>query len=128
MKLIVATVKTENWKAVYEALKPLDVYLMYVSTVGDLRDTVLGSYRGAAYREPRQRARLEIIVMNDLVVEDVVEAIKEAVVTDEIQNISNGSIFVLPLEDWMTLSATRPRPLQDVQDPDQAPAVRMHAS
>jgi len=125
MKLIVATLQTEKWTDVYDALKPNDAYVMYVSSVGDLRETVLGSYRGATFSEPRQRTRLEIVVMNDLVVEDIVEIIKEAAHTNDNQKISNGSIFVLPLEEWMTIPASRPRPEENT---DNAPLVRMHAS
>jgi len=112
MKLIVATIQPENWKAVQEALNGSDGCLIYASAVGDLRETLLGSYRGASFTEPRPRTRLEVIVMNDLLVQDVVDTIMEAAATPNMQGISNGSIFVLPLDEWISIPANRPRPVR----------------
>jgi nitrogen regulatory protein PII len=117
MKLIVATIQTENWKVVQEALNGSDGCLIYASAVGDLRETLLGSYRGASFTEPRPRTRLEIIVMNDLVVQDVVDTIMGAAATPNMQGISNGSIFVLPLDEWIRIPANRPRPVRTSENP-----------
>src|SRR5262245_33650067 len=97
MKLIVATVPTDKWQAVQEAVQGTEAYILYVSAVGDLRDTLVGSYRGSTYTEPRPRTRLEIVVANDLAVADVVETLKEAASAPNSHKPTNGSIFILPL-------------------------------
>jgi nitrogen regulatory protein PII len=63
--------------------------------------------------------------MNDLVVEDIVEMIKEAATTDANQKITSGSILVLPLDTWITIPAVNPRSLADS---DKARVLTMHAS
>ena len=111
MKLIVATIHTDKWRAVQDALRGPDAHILYISAVGDLRETLVGNYRGASFSEPRPRTRLEIVVANDLAVPDVLDALKFAACDPNLQKITSGSIFVLPLEEWITIPEERPGPV-----------------
>src|SRR5262245_6178768 len=105
MKLIVATVPTDRLRQIQEELRGPDATVLYVSGVGDLRETLVGAYRGATYIEPRPRTRLEIVVMNDLAVPDVMDCLKNAACGPAPTTPTQGSIFVLPLEDYVVISA-----------------------
>lgn len=109
MKLIVAVIPVDKLPEIQERLKEPDVYLMYVSRVGDVRESILGHYRGSEYREPRPRLRLEVVVANDLRVQDTVADIGRIACTPSSAGVSSGSIFVMPLDDWLHIPAVRPQ-------------------
>ena len=109
MKLIVAVIPVDKLREIQEALKEPDVYLMYVSTVGDVRESILGRYRGSEYREPRPRLRLEVVVVNDLRVQDTVADIGRIACAPSSAGVGSGSIFVMPLDEWLYIPAVRPR-------------------
>ena len=109
MKLIVAMVASDKLQAIQEALNEPDAYIMYVSPVGDIRESVPGSYRGLQYREPRPRIRVEMVVVNDLMVQETIDVITQAACTPNSNGVSNGSIFVMPLDGWIRIPASRPR-------------------
>jgi nitrogen regulatory protein PII len=99
MKLIVAMINSERVEAVQTALRPLDAVVMYVSSVGDLEQPLTGHYRGADYNQPTPRTRLEIVVVNEALLQETVDAIARAAAIDE--RGSRGSIFVIPLQAWI---------------------------
>src|SRR5262245_66151732 len=78
---------------------------MYVSPVGDVRESILGHYRGSEYRNPRPRLRLEVVVANDLRVQDTVADISRIACTGHPTAVSSGSIFVMPLDEWVCIPA-----------------------
>ena len=104
MKLIVAVIPGDKLWEIKETLKEPDVYVMYVSPVGDVRESFVGHYRGSEYRNPRPRLRLEVVVVNDLRVQDAVAHICRIACTRH-----PGSIFVMPLEEWVHIPAERPQ-------------------
>lgn len=116
MKLIIATIPTENWEDVRAVLKSNGAHTMYLSSVGDLQDSLLVSYRGANYSEPRKRTRLEIVVMNDLEVRDVVETLNQFACLHKLQRQAAGSIFVVPLDDWTTIPNQRQKQWTNTED------------
>src|SRR5262245_47062103 len=81
---------------------------MYVSPVGDVRESILGHYRGSEYREPRPRLRLEVVVANDLRVQDTVADIGRIACAPSSPGRSGGSIFVMPLDEWLYIPAVQP--------------------
>jgi nitrogen regulatory protein PII len=109
VKLIVAVVPVDKLREIQETLKEPDVYPMYVSPVGDVRESILGHYRGSEYREPRPRLRLEVVVVNDLRVQDTVADIRRIACTPSSAGVSSGSIFVMPLDEWLHIPTVRPR-------------------
>jgi nitrogen regulatory protein PII len=109
VKLIVAVIPDDKLRDVQETLKEPDVYIMYVSPVGDVRDSILGYYRGSEYRTPRPRLRLEVVVVNDLRVQDTVADISRLACTRHPASVSSGSIFVMPLDEWIHIPAERPQ-------------------
>ena len=104
MKLIVAVIPGDKLWEIKETLKEPDVYIMYVSPVGDVRESIVGHYRGSEYRNPRPRLRLEVVVVNDLRVQDTVVDICRIACTRH-----RGSIFVMPLDEWVHISAELPQ-------------------
>jgi nitrogen regulatory protein PII len=110
VKLIVAMIRSDRVQAVQEALKEPDAYVLYTSSAGDIRECLTGTYRGSDYREPRPRVRLEVVVVNDLVVQDTIDVITQVACAPNPERISNGSIFVMPLEEWVRIPADQPRP------------------
>jgi nitrogen regulatory protein PII len=59
--------------------------------------------------------RVEIVVMNDLAVPDVIDEIALAVGAANPDQITNGSIFVMPLDEWVQISANRPMPSRQTE-------------
>jgi nitrogen regulatory protein PII len=103
MKLVIAVISPDKLDAVREALPEPDAYVFYVNLVGDVRDPIHNSYRGGNYTEPRPRLRVEIIVVNEMLLDEVVGSVLGATAPD-----CGGNIFVLPLEDWIRIPADRP--------------------
>src|SRR5215475_3158233 len=108
MKLIVAMIRPDKLEAVQQALTEPDAYVLYVSRVGDLRESLVGHYRGADYLEPRPRLRLEIVVVNDLIVQDVIDTLVDIACVPNRERVSNGGIFVIPLDQWIRIPSERP--------------------
>jgi nitrogen regulatory protein PII len=109
MKLLIAMVQSDKVSAIQDALKGSDAYVMYVSTAGDVHESILGTYRGADYREPRPRMRVEIVVMIDLAVQETLDLLIGVGCAAGTNSGSNGSIFVVPLDDWIRIPATPAR-------------------
>ena len=73
------------------------------------RVSILGCYRGSEYRNPRPRLRLEVVVVNDLKVQDTVAGICRMACTRHPAAVSSGSIFVMPLDEWVHIPAEQPQ-------------------
>ena len=108
MKLVIAVISPDKLEAVRAALPEPDAYIFYVNLVGDVRDPIHNMYRGGHYTEPRPRLRVEIIVVNERLLDEVVGAVLGAAGSD-----GGGNIFVLPLEDWIRIPAN----LENVFEP-----------
>jgi len=108
MKLIIAMIRPDRLQDIQAALKEPDAYTMYVSQVGDLREFLPRKYRGALYPEPRPRIRLEVVVVNDLMVQEVIDVIVRLACVPDSDRISNGSIFVASLDEWILIPANQP--------------------
>ena len=98
MKLVIAVISPDRLQAVREALPEPDAYVFYINSVGDLREPVHKLYRGGHFIEPRPRLRVEIIVVNEMLLDEVVGAVISAAASDR-----HGNIFVVPLEDWIRI-------------------------
>jgi nitrogen regulatory protein PII len=101
MKLVIAVISQDKLDAVREALPEPDAYVFYVNLVGDVREPIHNCYRGGHYTEPRPRLRVEIVVVNEMLLDEVVGAVLGAASSD-----CGGNIFVLPLEDWIRIPST----------------------
>ena len=94
MKLIVAMIRPEQLEAVQESLSETEACVISVNEVCDLRNQRSSVYRGAEYVSGRA-LRLEIVVVNEMLVREVVEAITRVG--------SAGDVFVLNLEAWVPI-------------------------
>jgi nitrogen regulatory protein PII len=109
-------IRSDKLQAIRDALKEPDAHIMYISSVGDIHESVVGTYRGAEYQEPRPRLRLEIVVVNDLMVQETIEVITRVASGLNPEDASNGSIFVMPLDDWIRIPAAKARSVPQAQE------------
>jgi nitrogen regulatory protein PII len=100
MKLVVAVISPDKIDLVRQALPEPDAYIYYVNQVGDIHEPIQGHYRGQKYLEPRARLRVEIIVVNEMLLDEVVDTVMKAAAMNMEGHVSNGNIFVLPLDAW----------------------------
>jgi len=100
MKLVVAVISPDKIDLVRDALPEPDACIYYINQVGDIREPVEGTYRCQKYLEPRVRLRVEIIVVNEMLLQEVVDTVMKAAATDSERHVSSGNIFVLPLDAW----------------------------
>jgi nitrogen regulatory protein PII len=103
MKLVIAVISPDKLDAVRGALPEPDAYIYYVNLVGDVHDPVRNSYRGGSYLEPRGRLRVEIIVVNEMLLDEVIRAVALAASSELGHGFHSGNIFVLPLEKWIRI-------------------------
>src|SRR2546427_10237831 len=105
MKMIVAIIRPDKLEAVQAALNERDVYLITVSDVrgcGRQRGYT-EVYRGTEFQvRLLPKLKLEIAV-NDAFVEATIEALVQASRTDPTGQIGDGTIFVLPREDCVSI-------------------------
>jgi nitrogen regulatory protein PII len=103
MKLVIAAISPDKLEAVRCALPEPDAYIYYVNLVGDVHDPIRSSYRGGSFLEPRGRLRVEIIVVNEMLLDEVVRAVMLAASSESGHGFRSGNIFVLPLENWIRI-------------------------
>jgi nitrogen regulatory protein PII len=103
MKLIVAMIHHEKLEAIQEALSDTEACLMSVGEVCDLRHQRSNVYRGTEYRVSRPRLRLEIVVVNEMLVRDVVDAITRVAFTSGSRRLGGADVFVMNLDDWISI-------------------------
>jgi nitrogen regulatory protein PII len=108
MKLVIAVISAEKLDAVREALPEPDAYVFYVNLVGDVREPIHNFYRGGHYTEPKPRLRVEIVVVNEMLLDEVVGSVLGATGSD-----GGGNIFVLPLEDWVRIPGSSKKTVDD---------------
>jgi len=102
MKLIVAIIQPEKLEAVQAAINESEACLVSVSQVasGMARK---GSYRGGGIRVPLPRLRLEIVVVNEMLVRQTVEAIACAASAGDLSRLGNGDILVMQLDEYVRI-------------------------
>ena len=110
MKLITVIVRSNNLDAIQTALGENGAYVTYASETTDLREPVITAHRGGRYRTFRQKLRIEIVVVNDLIVQDVIDAITRAESGGDSERITCENIFVTTLEQWVRIPAASPHP------------------
>ena len=99
-----------------------DAYIYYVNLVGDVHDPIRSSYRGGTFLEPRGLLRVEIIVVNEMLLDEVVRAVMFAASTEGGHGFSSGNIFVLPLENWIRIPDRTP---ETVPQPESKEPIKL---
>jgi nitrogen regulatory protein PII len=115
MKLITAMVRSDKLEAVQAAVAELDAPVTYASEITDMREPVTAAYRGSQYRTYRQKMRIEIVVVNDLMVQDIINAIAQAASIADSERKGSGSIFVTTLDQWVRIPGGCPQPSPDLE-------------
>jgi nitrogen regulatory protein PII len=116
MKLIVAMIRPERLEAIQEALADTEACRMSVGEVCDLRHQRSNVYRGTEYHVSRPRLRLEIVVVNERLVREVVDAITRATFTSDSGRLGGEDVFVMNLDDWISIQGEdHPAPLRESQ-------------
>jgi nitrogen regulatory protein P-II 2 len=107
MTLIVAIIRPEKLEAVQAALEEPDACLVSISEVGDGLG-MRSFYRGAEIRVSQPRLRLEVIVVNEMLVRDAVQAIVRAGAATGEERLGHGNVFAIPLNEYVRIP-TAPR-------------------
>jgi nitrogen regulatory protein PII len=115
MKLLVAVIAPEKIDLVRDALPEPDAYIYYINQVGDIREPVQGHYRGSNYAEPRARLRVEIIVVNEMLLQEVIDTVMKAATCGSAERVSSGNIFVMPLDAWFRIPSIAEHAREEVQ-------------
>ena len=102
MKLIIAIIQLEKLEGVQAAINESEARLVSVSQVagGTARK---GVYRGGVIRVPLPRLRLEIVVVNEMLVRQTVDSIARAASTSDLSRLGNGDIFVMQLDEYVRI-------------------------
>lgn len=109
MKLIIATIHPDMRDTVQVAIEPNAAPLIFSADVLDLRDTTTQWFRGSPYEEPRMKTRLEILVANDMLVEEIVSAILAVTAKQGETTPGKGNIIVIPIDQWIPIADAEPR-------------------
>jgi nitrogen regulatory protein P-II 1 len=131
VKVIVATIRPEKLKDVQQALDGRDVRLMYTGQVADVWHERTCTYRGVKYRMPQPRLRLEILVVNEMEVTEIVEAINTAAFARASGLYDSGDLFIAHVEEWVSIrSRTEPfHPARQVEpEPSEVKSRSMHVA
>ncbi len=104
MKLIIAIIRPEDLDAVQAAVEETEASVISVSEVRYGRGRSTGFYRGAEYRAMRLRLRLEIVMVNELLVPDAIEAIGRAISGPDSGNSGEGEVLVTELDEVVRFS------------------------
>jgi nitrogen regulatory protein PII len=110
MKLIVAMIHPEMRDAVRAALRTTETPLICVTDVLDLRKQTTEMFRGAPYQIPQLKTRLEVLVINDLLVDEILETLSSVTNTGTGDGRQKIDIVVMPVEGWIP-AGSRPRAL-----------------
>jgi len=105
MKLIVANIRPEKLEPVREALDRSEVAVVHVSEVADTWHRRPCVYRGVEYQVPDPRLRLEILIEDDIIVSEVLDAIARAAFAGYAGLRSSGDLAVVPIEYWTAVGA-----------------------
>ncbi len=109
MKLILAMIHPDKREAVRSALESTETPLIYASDVLDLRELSSQVFRGLPYRAPQIKTRLEILVVNDRLVDEIAEIIACAAWPEEDLQPGKSNIVVMPVEEWIPGREIAPR-------------------
>ena len=126
MKLITAVLRPECLEAIHDALDKNEACILSAAPAVDARFSK-ELYRGLEVRQPRPRLRLEVVVVNDLAVQDAINAIARALVET---GGGDGSVLVTPADDFVRLPrALAPSESSDDRRPSLAgQATSLHRS
>jgi nitrogen regulatory protein PII len=126
MKLIVGFIRPEKLEAVQQALDEPGVGLVAVSHALDTREPCATSfYRGLPVRLPRARLRIEVVVVNEVLLGWATRAIARAGSSGERDRLGDGDILVMPLDDHVRISrqARDEETVDDVEADELPPLV-----
>jgi nitrogen regulatory protein PII len=126
MKLIVGFIRPEKLEAVQQALDEPGVGLVAVSQALDTREPCATSfYRGLPVRIPRARLRIEVVVVNEVLLGWATRAIARAGSSSESDRLGDGDILVMPLDDHVRISmqARDEETVDDVEADELPPLV-----
>lgn len=108
MKLIIATVPPERLEAVQEALESSSAESIYAAQMRDLSACTREHYRGAAYYPFRPAFRVEALVVNEMLLDETVQAIANACKCDAAPH-GHGTILVLDVHNWIPIRGPESR-------------------
>lgn len=115
MKLITAMVWPDKLNDVQDAVRKLDACVTCANETLDLTNPVTSVYRGTKYQAYHHSVRIEIVVANDLMVEDVIDAIARSAAIDKCDRPGSGSIFVTTLDQYVRIPAGGMQPVPELQ-------------
>ena len=98
MKLIVAIIPPGKLESVQAAINESEACLVSVSHVAD-GAPCKGIYRGGEINIPLPRLRLEIVVVNEMLVRQSVEAIARDGSSSDSSPLGNGNILLTQLDE-----------------------------
>jgi nitrogen regulatory protein PII len=102
MKLVVAIIQPETLEAVQAAVHESEACLVSISQAAD-GVVRTGSYRGGSITVPLPRLRLEVVVVNDMLLRETVEAIRTAGAANDTSRPGNGTIIVMELDNYVRI-------------------------
>jgi len=105
MKLLIANIRREKLEAVREVLDRAEVAVMYASEVADTWRRRPRMYRGVQYQISEPRLRLEILIEDDSVAAELVNAVTRAACANYAGLHGSGDLFLLPVEHWTSIGA-----------------------
>lgn len=108
MKLIIATVPPERIEAVQTALESNSAESIYAAQMRDLRAFTQEHYRGAVYHPFRPVFRVEALVVNEMLLEDTLNAVANACCSPSQLPDSRGTILVVDVKDWIPIRGPEP--------------------
>src|SRR5262245_48360186 len=95
MKLVIAIITADDLEAVERAVHEAEAAVICTAEVNDMVKRHTAFYRGTPYLASRALLRLDIVIVNEMLVEEAVNAILRAC-SDAV------NVFVLPLDDWIS--------------------------
>jgi nitrogen regulatory protein PII len=99
MKLIIAVIRAEKLLEVDRTIGQPGVVLTCVGPVLDAHDPQTSLYRRHWSRDPRSRVRLEVVVLNETLVQEILGRIVRAASAHDTWRQGSGHVLVVPLDD-----------------------------
>jgi nitrogen regulatory protein PII len=76
---------------------------MYAGQVADVWHERTCSYRGVKYQMSQLRLRVEILVVNEMVVSEILEAINAAAFASSSGLYGSGDLFTAQVDEWVSI-------------------------
>jgi nitrogen regulatory protein PII len=109
MKLIIALISPDRQEHLEAALAQIDAPVVYLSQVLDLTNKSTEKYRGVDYRLPQTKLRLEMLVVNEALLEELVATVAVAAFGHASERWMKGNILVVPVAEWIPVRGHEPR-------------------